>query len=162
MIENYPNLEGGACTELPVQVVDKYFDIDASKQRWEARTAKAICGRCAIQAVCLDAAINRTAPLRGIVGGVSANQIKTLREWRSYDNGTRENKPDHARPALPQAQPSPAEDLVAEIRRQEELSFEERVYGIFLDVKSGKYKTLNAAIGDIALIHSQVIQDINA
>jgi hypothetical protein len=160
--ERFPDLEGGACTELPPEVAAKYFDIDAGKQRFEAQTAKAVCGHCAIQALCLEAAVNRTAPERGIVGGMTATQIKTIRAWRSYDCGSRKTQPDHARPALPQAQPSRAEELVAEIRHREKLSFGERVYGIFLDVKQGKYKTLNEAIGDIALIHSQIIEDMQS
>jgi hypothetical protein len=159
--ERYPDLTGGACTELAPGISEKYFDANASTQPFLTKTAKAICARCVIQPQCLEAALKRTYPDRGVVGGMTASSIRAAKEWDAYDKGLRENPPKNSRPEMPNYyQPSPASELAAELRATADLSFEERVYGIFLDVKSGKYKTLNQAIGDIALIHSQVIEDM--
>ncbi|MBT8161444.1 MULTISPECIES: WhiB family transcriptional regulator [Arthrobacter] len=156
--ERYPDLEGGACTDLAPGIASKYFDADGHKQPFLTKTAKAICARCVIQPACLEAALNRTYPERGVVGGLSANEIRAVKEWDAYDKGLRDNPPKRSRPMVPHYEPSPASEFAAEFRSKADLSFEERVYGVFLDVKQGKYQTLNQAIGDIALIHSQVIE----
>ncbi|MGO4470378.1 hypothetical protein AB4Y95_00375 [Arthrobacter sp. M-10] len=60
--------------------------------------------------------------------------------------------------SLVQRDQSPAGEFAAEIREKQALSFQEQVYGVFLDVKQGKYVNLNLAIADIALIHSQAME----
>lgn len=160
--ERYPDLEGGACTELAPGIAAKYFEANASTERFLTNTAKAICGHCAIQTMCLEAALKRTYPDRGVVGGLTASEIRAVKEWDAYDKGLRANPPKRSRPQLVSYEPSPASEHAAELRATAELSFEERVYAIFLDVKSGKYKTLNQAIGDIAILHSQVVEDLQS
>ncbi|MDQ0825373.1 hypothetical protein QFZ60_001546 [Arthrobacter sp. B2I5] len=162
-LDKYPNLEGGACTDLAPGVADKYFDSNASKDPFLAKTAKAICARCVIQPQCLEAALQRTYPDRGVVGGMTASAIRRAKEWDAWDKGLRTNPPQGSRPDVPNFyQQAPAVEDAEAYRERTALSFEEQVYGIFLDVKQGKYKTLNQAIGDIALIHSQVIEDMQS
>jgi hypothetical protein len=159
MRETYPDLKGAACVDLPPLVRAKYFDADAGKERFRAQTAKAICGKCAVRAVCLEAALKDEIPAYGVVGGLTASELRTLRAWEEYDHGVIDKEPARSRP-LPPAIETPAMQNTAEYRRTRDLSFEERVYGVFLDVKQGKYETLNAAIGKIALIHEYVLRDM--
>ncbi|MBO1267074.1 WhiB family transcriptional regulator [Arthrobacter cavernae] len=157
--ERFPSLEGGACTDLAPGVAEKYFNANAHREPFLAKTAKAICARCVIQPQCLEAAMKRTYPDRGVIGGMTASSIRAAKEWDAYDKGLRSNPPKHSRPEMPNYyEPSPASEHAAELRAIADLSFEERVYGIFLDVKKGKYQTLNQAIGEIALIHSQAME----
>ncbi|BAS17582.1 hypothetical protein AHiyo8_58850 [Arthrobacter sp. Hiyo8] len=144
--------------DLAPSVVSKYFDSDGHKQPFLSKTAKAICARCVIQPACLEAALNRTYPERGVVGGLTANEIRAVKEWEAYDKGLRETPPKRSRVTLVQPTPSPASEFAAEIREKQALSFEEQVYGVFLDVRRGKYQNLNLAIADIALIHSQAME----
>jgi hypothetical protein len=62
-------LEGGACLDLPLVVVDKYF---MATERFQQFTAKAICGHCAVQLACLTAAIEEPGTPMGIRGGEAA------------------------------------------------------------------------------------------
>ncbi|MEW1951077.1 WhiB family transcriptional regulator [Pseudarthrobacter sp902506025] len=161
MNEKFPSLEGGACTTLAPGVAERYFEANGNTEPFRIKTAKAICARCVIQPQCLEAAMKRTYPQRGVVGGMTANSIRAAKEWDAWDKGLRKNEPKYSRPEMPNYyQPSPASELAAEVRAITDLSFEERVYGIFLDVKQGKYPTLNQAIGEIALIHGQIIEDL--
>ncbi|MDI3211793.1 WhiB family transcriptional regulator [Arthrobacter sp. AL12] len=161
--ERYPDLTGGACTELAPGIAEKYFEANAHTESFLAKTAKAICARCVIQPQCLEAALKRSYPERGVVGGMSASSIRAAKEWDAYDKGLRGNPPKQSRPEMPNYyQSSPASEFATELRRQEELTFEERVYGVFLDVKSGKYEKLNQAIAEIALIHSQIVENMTS
>jgi hypothetical protein len=160
-VDKYPSLEGGACTTLAPGIAEKYFSADAHRQPFLAKTALAICSHCPIQPQCLEAAMKRTYPQRGVVGGMTAYAIRMAKEWDAYDKGARDTRPRKPRPEIPNYyQPSPATEVAENYREQTALSFEERVYGIFLDVKQGKYQRLNQAIADIALIHSQIIADM--
>lgn len=160
-LDKYPNLEGGACTELAPGIAAKYFEANAHLEPFLAKTAKAICARCVIQPQCLEAAMKRTYPERGVVGGLNAAEIRAAKEWDAHDKGLRPNPPKRKRPMLVDYQPSPASEDAAEYREKRSLSFGEQVYAIFLDVKQGKYQTLNQAIGEIALIHSQILEDMS-
>jgi hypothetical protein len=60
--------------------VDKYFMANANTERFQAATAKAICGRCAIRAACLTDAITVPWPSGGIRGGESASAIQDLHQ----------------------------------------------------------------------------------
>jgi hypothetical protein len=71
------HLEGGACQNLPPAVIDKYFQADGVRQRFEHATAKAMCGQCAVRAACLDDAIV-DPPGHGIRGGESSNVLWQL------------------------------------------------------------------------------------
>jgi hypothetical protein len=74
-------LVGGVCTELPIAIVDKYFLAEAFAERFHHLTAKAMCGRCAVQLACLTDALQlpaqRGAPVRG---GESSSSIERLRD----------------------------------------------------------------------------------
>ncbi|WP_437770657.1 WhiB family transcriptional regulator [Arthrobacter sp. KNU40] len=160
-LERLPDLTGGACTDLAPGVAEKYFGANAHLEPFLAKTAKAICARCVVQPQCLEAALKRTYPDRGVVGGMTASSIRAAKEWDAYDKGTRPTPPKYSRPEMPNYyQPSPASEVAEEYREKRSLSFGEQVYGIFLDVKQGKYQTLNQAIGEIALIHSQILGDV--
>lgn len=160
MSERPSRLEGGACNDLAPGIAAKYFDINTSKQPFEARTAKAICGRCAIQAVCLEAAINKKpSDLYGVIAGHTANEIVTIRRWREYDLGITDQEPPMTRPVTVEFQPSEARQAGLEYRRNADLSFEERVRGVFLDLRAGKYNEtggISQAIGAIAFIREQM------
>ncbi|KUM38982.1 WhiB family transcriptional regulator [Arthrobacter sp. EpRS71] len=161
-LDKYPDLTGGACTELAPGIAEKYFEANAHTDPFLAKTAKAICARCVIQPQCLESALSRTYPDRGVVGGMTASAIRIAKEWDAYDKGLRPNPPKLNRPEIPDFyQSSPAAEDAAEYREIQELSFEERVYSVFLDVKQGKYRTLNLAIADIALLHSQIVEGMS-
>jgi hypothetical protein len=66
-------LRAGACVGLPPAVIDKYFMADGCAERFQFLTAKAICGRCAVQAACLIEAIR--FPSGGVRGGESTTDI---------------------------------------------------------------------------------------
>ena len=154
MSERLTFQQGGACTELAPQVVDKYFEANSRTQPFEARTAKAICGTCPIQEECLDAAINGPISRRGIVGGLSAHAIRRIRDWEAYEAGLRD-MPKEPKPELFRADWSPAKETAEIVRAEQALSFEERVHGVFVEIRQGKFETLNQAIAKIALIHSE-------
>lgn len=72
-------LRGGACMELPLAVVDKYFAADRNTDYFAFLTAKAICGHCAVQAACLIDAIQLPATDGDLIrGGESATAIEQL------------------------------------------------------------------------------------
>jgi Transcription factor WhiB len=79
------NRPRGACLDLAPVVVDKYFMANANTERFQAATAKAICGRCAIQAACLLDAVKVPWPSGGIRGGETASSIQDLH--RRYEAG---------------------------------------------------------------------------
>ena len=164
MSERYPNIEGGACADLAPGVAAKYFDINTQKQVFERQTAIAICGHCVVRAACLEASLVKPdAELHGVTAGLTPVEIRTLKQWRSYDLGTTDEIPSRPRPALVQVEQSHAASAAVEYRRTTTLTFDERVRGVFLDLRSGKYNEtggISQAIGAIAFIREQM--DANA
>lgn len=77
-------LQGGACIDLPPIVIDKYFFADGKTQRFEHLTAKAICGKCAVQAACLLNAITEPIQSDGVRGGESVRSVLQLRHERIH------------------------------------------------------------------------------
>lgn len=77
---NTEQLEHGACLDLPLAVVDKYFLADPNTEYFQYLTAKAICGQCAVRAACLLDAITLPSPSVGVRGGESARAIRRLHE----------------------------------------------------------------------------------
>ena len=146
--------QGGACTELAPQVVDKYFSANSRTQPFEARTAKAICSNCPIQEECLEAAIKGPRVRRGIIGGMSASAINRIKAWEAYEAGLRD-MPKEPKPEIFRADWSPAKETAEIVRAEQALSFEERVHGVFVEIRQGKFETLNQAIAKIALIHAE-------
>lgn len=73
-------LRAGACMTLPALVINKYFWANAHTERFEAETARAICVRCIVKALCLTRAIVHVPPDVGVVAGQSANVIKATDE----------------------------------------------------------------------------------
>lgn len=71
-------LANGACVDLPIEVVDKYFMADPQVARFQFLTAKAICGRCVVQSLCLIEAIEQAPSGTGVRGGESARAITEL------------------------------------------------------------------------------------
>jgi hypothetical protein len=69
-------LQGGACQDLPPASVDKYFLGDA-RLAFPRMIGKAICGGCAVQAECLEAAIVQP-PGHGIRGGQTSAELWDL------------------------------------------------------------------------------------
>jgi hypothetical protein len=68
------------CLDLPPAVADKYFMANANTERFQVETAKAICGRCAVQATCLADAIKLPWPSGGTRGGETGNAIWDLHQ----------------------------------------------------------------------------------
>ncbi|RAN77983.1 hypothetical protein B5P43_18300 [Bacillus sp. SRB_336] len=164
MNERFPDIEGAACADLPPFVVAKYFNINTHTQVWEKKTAKAICGNCAVQALCLEAAVAQPQnQIQGITAGLTAGEIKAVRKWRDYDLGRTDTPPDRPRPAIARADLSDADRANIDYRRTAKLTFEERVRGVFIDLRNGKYNEtggVSQAIGAIAFIREQM--DANA
>lgn len=79
------DLRRGSCIDLPPAVVDKYFMANANTERFQVATARAICGRCAVQAACLMDSIKVPWPSGGVRGGESASAIQDLH--RRYEAG---------------------------------------------------------------------------
>lgn len=83
MTDRSAQMNGGACMELPIEVVDKYFAADIQDAPFQHYTARAICGQCAVQAACLTEAIEAPGILRapeGVVrAGYSGYMITRLR-----------------------------------------------------------------------------------
>jgi hypothetical protein len=70
-------LRGGACLDLPPQVVDKYFHADRRTEPFQHKTAIQMCGQCAVRLSCLiDAIENPTTT--GVRGGEPAESIRAL------------------------------------------------------------------------------------
>jgi hypothetical protein len=114
-----PNLEGAACAEINMTVVDKFFDIDAHRDRLRAQAARNICARCVVQPECLEDALNGPAIKRGIVAGITSNELEGARSWRRYELGYRETPPRQERPDwLPRPE---AAETVEQMRVEEEL-----------------------------------------
>lgn len=160
MSERPPRLEGGACADLAPGIAAKYFDINTNSQTFEKKTAIAICGRCAIRAVCLEQALQTPeVDLHGVVAGHTPIEIRMLKRWRDYDLGITDEMPDRKRPVTVELPESEAGRTGAEYRHNSELSFEERVRGVFLDLRAGKYNQsggISQAIGAIAFIRDQM------
>lgn len=98
--------ETGNCYDLPPHIYDKYFDADATRDVFLTKTAKAICSHCVILEDCREAALATATPQRGVVGGVSANEIRRAKAWRRYEVGDTEAVPRERRPEwlqLPEA-----------------------------------------------------------
>jgi hypothetical protein len=153
-------MERGVCATLPPEVARKFFDANAARERFEFKTAQAICSRCPVMDDCLRVGLTLSfndAP--GIMAGLSRTGLYRLRRWRAYDAG-QGIRPRFPRPADPlRAEPSPAEAQAQETRRVTDLSFEERVWIVFREVREGKYKRLNDAISEIGRLHRQEMQE---
>lgn len=92
-------LEGANCADLPPFVIDKYFDCDAQKDRLLAMVAKAICEHCVVRDACREEALHAPQlPDRGVVGGVSATEVRRARAWRRYELGLTDAPPRVTRP----------------------------------------------------------------
>ena len=78
-------LKRGACLDLPLAVVDKYFAANQHTEYFQFLTAKAICGKCAVRAACLVDAIQMPSPASSVRGGESAPAIERLH--RRYVSG---------------------------------------------------------------------------
>lgn len=93
------NLEGAACAEINMKVVDHFFDIEVSKNTLLAKAAKNICARCVVVPECLDLAMNGPRRQHGIVAGTTVTQINKARAWHRYELGDRDTPPPYPRPA---------------------------------------------------------------
>lgn len=166
MSDRTPRLEGGACAGLAPGIAEKYFDINTQTQVWERQTAKAICGNCAIRALCLDAALVKPdAELHGVIAGQTAADIRLLKQWRDYDQGSREEIPRRPRPVVAELHHSDADKTGVDYHHTAQLTFEERVQGVFLDLRAGKYNKnggISRAIGAIAFIRDQMASQESA
>ena len=91
-------LEGANCADLPGFVVDKYFDCHAANEPLLRDVALAICRRCVVIEECRDQAFNGPWRGRGVIGGVTAGELRTGREWRAYELGYRDQVPRSPRP----------------------------------------------------------------
>lgn len=155
--------EGGVCSTLAPGIAAKYFTANLVTQQFEVRTAKAICARCPVRRECLERVV-RGPDLQegdyilryGVVGGMTTAQIARIQAWEAYDNGRSPVLPKNKRvqewgrlnkPPVLAPRDKPSKVTVAD------LSFEERVYAIFRDIKGQKYRNLNDAITDIARLH---------
>lgn len=73
----------GACMDLPPAVVDKFFGASQRDNPFEHTVAKMICGRCAVRAECLEAAISEPGIIYQdgymIRGGESGWAIQNMR-----------------------------------------------------------------------------------
>lgn len=154
-------MPGGACSDIHPNVVAKYFTANVEKERFEAKTAVAICSRCPVQQECLERVV-KGPPMRqrgevlryGIIGGMTATQIARIQDWEAYDRGETDTPPKQSRvkryvSKVPKRLPV-TDGSAARIA---DLTFEERVFLIFRDVKDGKYQKLNDAVRDIAALH---------
>jgi hypothetical protein len=93
------DLEGANCTYLPGFVIDKYFGANASRDRFAADVARAICNNCIVLEECREDALSMSGlPKRGIIGGVAVWEIKRARRWRLYELGLSDEAPKVARP----------------------------------------------------------------
>src|SRR6185437_10823096 len=123
-------------------------------------TAVAICGGCAVRAVCMEAALQKPEnELHGIMAGLTPQEIRMAKRWESYDLGVIDEMPTKPRPLFETPTYSDASQAVAEYRRNADLTFEERVLGVFLDLRNGKYNEAGGiaqAIGAIAFIRDQM------
>lgn len=92
-------LEGANCADLPAFVIDKYFDCNAATEPLRRDVALAICGRCVVREACRDDALNHPSRReRGVIGGVTANELTRARAWLSYEQGAIEYPPRGQRP----------------------------------------------------------------
>lgn len=77
------SLSRGACMDLPPQVLDKYFYANIREQPFEHLTARAICGRCAVRAACLEDAVSSPGLVVSdepmIRGGEASSTIRYMR-----------------------------------------------------------------------------------
>src|SRR4051812_47926570 len=78
MNTEHDRLSAGACMRLPTVAIDRYFLANGNTDRFEPETAKAICARCPVKALCLTQAIAQVPPAGGVVAGQSADAIKQL------------------------------------------------------------------------------------
>lgn len=156
----------GLCSNLPPEVHDKYFVAGGDRRSFAGKTAKAICDKCPVREACLAAVVASSDPIKGITAGHTANEIKALRSGRKHEYKRRTDLPlvQHRKrgpeielPELPDVSEAEAREIA--IWRLEQLSFEERVYVVFQDIKAGKYAKLNDAVREIARIHEQGTYD---
>lgn len=155
------NLEGAACADLPPQAIERYFHANSATEQQLAEVAIRICASCPVIQRCFDHAMSGTYAPDGITAGMSKRRIRLLRQWHLFDLGLSAKEPVHARPDLvfPTIEShSAAMDNVTEYRRQVDLSFEERVYEVFKDIREQKITKINDAIGKISLIHAEFVE----
>lgn len=74
----YEQFASGACTQLPLAVVDKYFMANSRTEHFQHLTAKIMCGRCAVRAMCLVDAIQLPTSDGAIRGGEAGHSINQL------------------------------------------------------------------------------------
>lgn len=155
------DLEGAACADLPPQAIERYFHANFATQQQLAEVAVRICANCPVIQQCFDQALNGSFNPDGITAGMSAYRIRLIRQWHRYDLGLSDKEPVNPRPepAFPSIENhSAAMDKVTEYRRQADLSFEERVYEVFIDIREQKITKINDAIGKIGLIHAEFVE----
>jgi hypothetical protein len=93
------SLEGANCADLPPVAIDKYFDCDVAREPFRAKVAKMICARCVVRAECLDEAlVMPNLQRRGVIAGLSVNQVHAARRWRIYEQGITDKVPEARRP----------------------------------------------------------------
>lgn len=151
----------GLCSNLPPEVHDKYFTSGGKANNFNSKTAKAICAKCPVREACLAAIVAATGPIRGIVAGHTANEITALRSGRRHEYKYRQYPTRQYRTwgkapeVLDMPEPSPAEIREIAVTRLSQLTFEERVYLVFRDLKEGRYASMNEAIKEIARIQER-------
>jgi hypothetical protein len=93
------SLEGANCADLPGFVIDKYFDSDINREPLRAMVARAICARCVVREECRDQALTMPGlQHRGIIGGVTAHEIRRARGWSANEAGVTDRVPPGFRP----------------------------------------------------------------
>jgi hypothetical protein len=84
---------------MPGFVVDKYFDCETNREPLKAMVARAICSRCVVLEECRDQALTMPGlQHRGIIGGVTAHEIRRARSWSAYEAGVTDRVPPGTRP----------------------------------------------------------------
>lgn len=161
MTYHLENLEGASCVELPIEAVERYFYANISTERKLAEVAFNICANCPVIQECYNRVINGAYKLNGITAGLSKTRINILRRWQKFDLGITDHEPAIERPNIEIPGTTPKSSAMAnadEYRRQVDLSFEERVYEVFQDIREQKITKINEAIGKIGLIHSEFME----
>ena len=91
-------LEGANCAGLPAFVIDKYFDCDGGREPFRRQVALQICARCLVREACREDALNGPRRERGVIGGLTAPELRNAKQWRAYEVGARSAVPRGERP----------------------------------------------------------------